>query len=53
MKSYKNKGFKSLLFILNILNGVNMDEEFHFNLSLGKFIKFKYTPLISCDVEQF
>lgn len=37
--------------ILNILNGNNLDENFHSKLYFGKVLQFKYAKITSCDVD--
>jgi len=40
-----------MFIICNTLNGNNLNEDFHYNLTPGEVAKFKYTKITSCDVE--
>jgi len=48
----KNRELKSMFITRDTLNGNNLDEDFHYNLTSGNVAKFKYVKITSCDVER-
>lgn len=41
-----------MFIIRDALNGSNLDKDFHYNLNIGKIVKFKNVKTTSCDVER-